>query len=499
MIIRKFAAFLVFICFLFASTAGFSQETDNEKDIVITDSDYKDRRQNLLIDIPLTIAEITVINLIGNGFWRIWGPDNEAAYFTLESMRSNLDPDTWDMEVGLGADSFITNQFFHPYAGALYFASARSNNINFYWSMLSSTFGSLQWEALGEVDSPASSDLINTAVGGFALGEILHRLYMELNRSGRKIGATFVSPVGRVTDAIRGYGPPDGPGKIYGSSLAAGFSWVNASFFNNCDEIVDPWSQPAGFINFDLVYGDPYIAHSKIPFDQFDLFTSIFVSYPLSYNFTIITDGYLASWCLSEGEATQASNGISLSFDAFITDEGTLMTLNSGRESLSFNANSLNYSIKWNRFFNNLGFSMKTHLGLTPWAVANYVGGLDIIGGSDKLDYNMYLFGWNFKLFFELYQLKENARRKNGQALLFSLCFYDTWYISKTTPYVDNRTNFLYSNINYSFPMSDIMSFYIGDSFYLMHCEIKEDAGPRFSNLTRWLNNAQVGARIKFR
>ena len=439
--------------------------------------------------------------MIGNGFWRIGGPDKEAAYFTAESMRNNMNPDVWTMEVGLGGDTFITNQFFHPYAGALYFASARSNNFNFYTSILSSTLGSLQWEALGERDSPASSDLVNTALGGIVLGEILHRLYMELNRSGRKIGATILSPTGRITDAIRGYGPETGPGKIYSSSLALGFSWTYAKFLDYKKEITDPWNQPSAFINLDLVYGNPYTAHSKTPFEQFDLFTSLLVSYPLIYNFTIIADGYLASWSLADNEKNQASNGITLNFDAFITDKGTVMDLNNGRENLSFNANSLNYAIKWNHVFNNCGLSLKTHVGFIPWAVANYVGALkpDSNGVFDKEDFNMYLFGWNIKLFLEFYQIRENAGGKNGQSLSMNLCFYDTWNIQKTTPGVDNNTLFLSSNINYSFPMSDILSFYLGNTFLLLHCNLKEDAGPGFTDITRWLNNSQLGVKFSFR
>jgi hypothetical protein len=427
-----------------------------------------------------------------------------------------LNPWVWDFEEGLKGDTFLTNQFFHPYAGALYFASARSNNFNFYWSILSSTFGSLSWEALGETDTPAASDLINTALGGIVIGEILHRLYIELDKGGAagKIGATVLSPTDRITAALRGYGPERGPGKIRGTSLAFGFSWINARFFDDDDEIIS-WNTPSAFAGFDLVYGGPYTARGKTPFTQFDLNMSLTVSVPLTYNFIFIADGYLASWLLADGEADQASGGLTLHFDNYTTDKGTIMDLNNGRENLSFNANSLDYSVKWRRrglrvFDKPFDFSLKAHLGFSPWAVTDYNGGVN------KDDYYLYLFGGNIKLFLELRQAKEdggansnaasnasgansaaNSAAKNAQALSFSLCFYDTWNIPNT-PGFDVNTFFLFSKIAYSFPLTGSFSLYAADSFMLLRCRLTRDAGAEFPDITRWYNSAQFGMKISF-
>ncbi len=334
---------LVFICFLLVCTGLFAQEEPQEQDEKQehnekqvhnekkTGREYKPREQKLYIDIPLTIGEIALINVIGNINWRLWGADSETAYVTLESMRRNFDPKgwpDWDFEIGRGRDTFLVNQFFHPYAGGIYFASARSNNLNFYWSILSPIIGSFTWEALCEIESPSASDFITTAVGGIAIGEILHRLYIELDKGGLggKIAASFVSPPDRLTAAIRGYGPDKSPNKINSASLAFGFSWLNAMFFDG-DEETSFWNTPSGFINLDLVYGDPFTAHSKTPFDQFDLNASLTVTVPLIYNFTLIADGYLASWLLKDDDTYQASNGLSLHFDIFVIDKGAIIAL----------------------------------------------------------------------------------------------------------------------------------------------------------------------------
>jgi len=474
----------VFVCFFLVCAALYAQD-DEEK----TGSKYKPREQKLYIDIPLAFGEVMLINLAGNGYWRLWGPDSEAAYFTANSIRRNLNPKIWGFEIGQGGDTFLTNQFIHPYAGALYFASARSNNINFYWSILSSAFGSISWEALGETDTPAASDLINTAFGGIVIGEILHRLFLEADKGGLggKIGSFFISPTDRITAAIRGYGAENEPRKIYSSSLAFGFSWINALFFDN-DEKITSWNTPAVFLNLDLVYGIPYTAYSKTPFDQFDLNTSLTVAVPFIYNFNFIADGYLAAWLLADDDTNMASNGITLHFDAFITDKG-LLDLNNGRDNLSFNAISLDYSVKWLRrevsiFNKSFDLSLKTHLGFSPWVVTDYNGGIN------RDDYNLYLLGGNIKLFFDM-------MRANGHTLSLSLCFYDMLNIPNT-PGFDVNTLFLFSKIAYSFPLSERLSLYAADSFMLLHCRLTHGAGAEFPDITRWYNSAQLGVKLSF-
>jgi len=496
-------ALIVFACFLLICTSLYAQEEEPKKE-----REYKPREQKLYIDIPMTIAEIMLINITGNIYWRLWGPDSEAAYFTADSIRRNLNPRVWGMEKGQGGDTFLVNQFFHPYAGGLYLASARSNNINYYWSILSSVFGTISWEALGERDSPALSDSINTALGGIVIGEVLHRLYIELDKGGigGKIGASFLSPTDRLTAAVRGYGPDKSPSKFYDTALVLGFSWINAKFFDNFIEIAS-WNTPSAFVGVDLVYGDPYTAHSKTPFDQFDLITSLTISPQPFYNFTFITDGYLASWLIADNDADQASGGITIHFDDYVTDKG-FMDMNNGRENLSFNANSLGYSVKWLRQDCNIldkpfVISLKTHLGFTPWAVTDYNGGID------KDDYNLYLFGGNIKLFFELRRKREEgggivasngggaASRgaKNGQVLALSLCFYDTWNIPNT-PGFEVNTLFLNSMLSYSFPLTKKLSIYAADNFMLLYCRLFNNADIEFPDITRWYNSARIGIKI---
>ena len=98
----------------------------------------------------------------------------------------------WDL------DDFVVNQFGHPYQGSNYFTTGRANGLSFRESAAVTAFGSATWEYYGETNSPSLNDLINTTLGGIALGEMFHRtawLIRDPRATGRgrlwrEVGAT---------------------------------------------------------------------------------------------------------------------------------------------------------------------------------------------------------------------------------------------------------------------------------------------------------------------
>jgi hypothetical protein len=99
-------------------------------------------------------------------------------------------------------DKFSTNQFLHPYQGAVYQGLARSAGLDF-WQASAYTFaGSLLWEESGENTAPSINDQIATGIGGTFLGEPLFRLASLLLEGGddsspgwwRELGAAVLSP-----------------------------------------------------------------------------------------------------------------------------------------------------------------------------------------------------------------------------------------------------------------------------------------------------------------
>lgn len=99
------------------------------------------------------------------------------ALVTPDSVASHFDGRAdWRFDV----DYFVTNQFGHPYQGAVMHAFARSAGVPFWQSCLYPAFGSLLWEYFGERDAPSINDQITTTLGGIFLGEAMHRSYRYL-------------------------------------------------------------------------------------------------------------------------------------------------------------------------------------------------------------------------------------------------------------------------------------------------------------------------------
>ena len=92
---------------------------------------------------------------------------------------AKVTPTTWwnNMKSGFEWDDndWGTNQVGHPYQGSNYFTAGRANGLGFYESAAVAAFGSATWEFYFENNRASFNDLINTTLGGIALGEVLHR------------------------------------------------------------------------------------------------------------------------------------------------------------------------------------------------------------------------------------------------------------------------------------------------------------------------------------
>jgi len=107
-------------------------------------------------------------------------------------------------------DLFIFNYVLHPYAGAVYFMSARSVGFNFWQSALYGTLIShVGWEFGIEafMERPSYQDLLITPIIGSAIGECFYKLKRHLvNNDYRLFGSSvlgnivafFIDPVNEV-------------------------------------------------------------------------------------------------------------------------------------------------------------------------------------------------------------------------------------------------------------------------------------------------------------
>ena len=202
---------------------------------------------------------------------------------------------TWD------DDAFGANQAAHPYHGSLYFNAARSSGYEFWGSTPYVAAGSLSWELFTENVRPSLNDLINTTLGGIALGEVSYRMSALLasNRSsatGRQMGAFVVNPISGAQSLIHGSGGRSAVDRPESSSalLAVGQRrGVGAS--------------PAGvagsrpFVGLTFQYASPFDEHVRRPYDAFEF------SLHLSPNEHIVLTHAAVSGLLIRRQLTRSS------------------------------------------------------------------------------------------------------------------------------------------------------------------------------------------------
>lgn len=169
---------------------------------------------------------------------------------------------TWD------DDAFGANQLAHPYHGSLYFNAARASGYGFWGSTPFVAAGSLSWELFTENVRPSANDLINTTLGGIALGEVAYRMSSLLTSrkgpaAGRQMGALVVNPISRAQSLLHGGGraAPE-PAASSSASLSVGQQrGIGAP------EAVGG-SRP--YIGLTFQYGNAFDQHVKRPYDAFE-------------------------------------------------------------------------------------------------------------------------------------------------------------------------------------------------------------------------------------
>lgn len=123
-------------------------------------------------------------------------------------------------------DKWYFNYLLHPYAGAAYFMSARSNGFSFWGSMLySAAISTIGWEFGIEafMERPSYQDIVITPVVGSLFGEAFYRAKHGIVERGYtllgspvlgRIACFLLDPVNEVIDLFRG-NPARQAAKVY--------------------------------------------------------------------------------------------------------------------------------------------------------------------------------------------------------------------------------------------------------------------------------------------
>ena len=199
------------------------------------------------------VATVNWVTWAYNWYIERWPWANVGLKTWGENLRRGL---AWDN------DSFRDNQFLHPYHGSLYHNSARASGFGFWGSLPFVALGSASWEFFGENIVASPNDLINTTLGGVALGEVTFRLSRMIgngggrHRLGRDVGSFALSPMAVAQGLL------DPASKRYPvSPLAPSGEPAVVALGRRSDH---------PFLELGLRYGDPFVDGALRPYDAFD-------------------------------------------------------------------------------------------------------------------------------------------------------------------------------------------------------------------------------------
>ena len=219
------------------------------------------------------VGEVIGINLLSEGVNLAFKPADEKIHYRTY-------PKLWWNNISHGFEwddnTFMINQWGHPYQGSAYFSAGRSNGLSFWESVPLTALGAMTWEYLAERHNPSMNDLLMTTFGGITLGEMFHRsawLIRDTTDTGgsrltREIVAAVLDPVTGINrfidrDALR---VVEKPASLIPSAFAAAFDtgllWrgENVSFREASGE---------PFLQANVAYGTPSRGRSTVPFDAF--------------------------------------------------------------------------------------------------------------------------------------------------------------------------------------------------------------------------------------
>jgi len=187
---------------------------------------------------------------------------------------AEISPSTWlaNMKAGFEWDhnAWITNQFGHPYQGSNYFTSGRAHGLTFWESAGMAAFGSGTWEYFFENNKASFNDLINTTVGGAALGEVMYRLAWALRDPARpghnEWAALAIDPMSGLAGVTSREKPTEKPPDVAGRT----FGWrATSGIVSQGPTSVQQLTTTSAFFDIDVQYGDVRTGRSTTPFEAF--------------------------------------------------------------------------------------------------------------------------------------------------------------------------------------------------------------------------------------
>jgi hypothetical protein len=262
------------------------------------------------------IGETLAINMASSGI-------NE---YVRNANFNQISPRSWwaNFEHGFTYDDneFKTNQYIHPWNGAAYFNSSRSNGLGYWASAAFAVGGAFFWECCGETHPMSYNDMISTGIGGMALGEIEYRMSSQLlnnkdtgkSRFFREAGAMLIDPVRGFNRILSGrakneHENPEEPLDWHPDAARFYVSFGARTIGEG--ESISENTKSYAYVGLDHTFGSVFDNERRKPFDSFTLGAQLSFSEKTPLSIARIR-GDLASWAIGGKDGEPSNQAISI-------------------------------------------------------------------------------------------------------------------------------------------------------------------------------------------
>ncbi len=399
------------------------------------------------------VWELAIVELIPwvlARYIRNWeDPADNWAKVGLQSWWRNVN-NGWEYD----GDNFETNNFAHPYHGALFFNVGRTNGYSFWESTGWALTGSAIWEFFGETFRPAFNDWIYTGIGGVNLGEITYRLSAMVtdnrasgsDRVWSEIFGTLINPVRGFNRAISGEMGQNFPNPEWRNpdDFLITFDAGTRTIDKNGDKQYRD-KELEGLFRLALIYGNPF--KSKEPFEFFGMNLAIASGLP---HFTQLNStGFLFGYELKKNKHRLDVN-LDFNYNNLIKQEITQG--DTSYKGFLFGTTQL-YPHVLSRFPIGQKTEIVTQIGLNT-----------ILMGATPNDYYVDVEGRVYD-FGPGIGTRIYVSIQNGIWSYFNLLYYSAWIWTQTEP-SDSKHHIHFVILEGQYPLTNFFSFGVSAGLY---------------------------------
>lgn len=250
--------------------------------------------------------------------WNRYYRKKDFTRVSFNSIGRNLNPENWRWD----DNTFLMNQFVHPYHGSVYYNAFHCNGYGFWQSATAAIAGSFIWEIAGENHLPAHNDLINTSLGGISMGEMAFRLtpiIVNNSQAGvvrqlREVAGFLVNPVNGLNRILdKKWGRVYNDGKQLPSALSLELDAGSRRYNVKLENIHKGKTEL--FSRLEIDYGNPYL-DLRTPFSNFSAAVEVGSSDSALFNMARIKAS-IYGWRIKESSAIHHSAVITMNYDYY--------------------------------------------------------------------------------------------------------------------------------------------------------------------------------------